>query len=352
MACRLPLSSIERLLVVRSLPGLGDLLCSVPALRALRAALPAAEITLLGLPGTEWFRERFGHLIDRWLAFPGYPGIPEGWQGAAPIPSFLAQIQAQPFDLALQIHGNGSVINPFLILLGARLNAGFFVPGQFCPDPQRFLPYPEAEPEIWRPLRLLEHLGLPLQGEALEFPVWGSDRRAYQQLAAVHNLGPGSYICIHPGASARDRRWSVKGFARVADQLAQWGYRIVLTGTSSEQAVVQAVVDAMSSPALNLAGATDLGMLAVLLQGAELLICNDTGVSHLAAALRVPSVVVFSNSEVDRWAPLDRHRHRVSDGHPAGITATITAVLLQAQDLLGTVDPALQPQPLEVTHAL
>jgi len=311
--------------------------------------LPAAEITLLGLPGTEWFGHRFAHLIDRWLPFPGYPGIPEGWQGAAPIPPFLAQMQAQPFDLALQIHGNGSVINPFLVLLGARLNAGFFVPGQFCPDPLRFLAYPEAEPEIWRPLRLLEHLGLPLQGEALEFPVWESDRRAYQQLAAVHDLGSGPYVCIHPGASGQDRRWSVQGFARVAAQLAQWGYRIVLTGTASEQAVVEAVIEAMGSPALNLAGATDLGTLAVLLQGAELLVSNDTGVSHLAAALRVPSVVVFSNSEVHRWAPLDRDRHRVIAARAVGVTAM--TVLLEAQDLLGTVDPVGANSP-EVTCAL
>ncbi|HEY9880580.1 MAG TPA: glycosyltransferase family 9 protein [Leptolyngbyaceae cyanobacterium] len=339
MAYHLPIAATGRIGVVRSLPGLGDLLCSVPALRALRAAFPAAHITLLGLPGTQWFAERFHTLVDDWLAFPGFPGIPEGWRGAQPVIEFLARMQANPFDLAIQMHGNGSYMNAFTQLLRAQQVAGFYVPGQFCPDPDTFLPYPEHESEIGRMLRLMEFLGVPSQGNATAFPLTPADQIRYRQLAARYGLQRSAFVCLHAGANDESRRWSVEGFAQVADQLAIAGYRIVLTGTAAEQPLVQSVMQAMQTPALNLAGQTDLGTLAVLLRQSALVICNDTGVSHLAAALKAPSVVIFSNSEVQRWAPLNRDRHRVVDRRELGI-ATAAAVLSQAFDLLGQMPKA------------
>lgn len=337
MAYRLPIPPRARILVVRSLPGLGDLLCSVPALRSLRTAYPFAKITWLGLPGTEWFGKRFAHLIDDWLTFPGFPGIPEGWQGARSTVDFLKQVQANPFDLTLQIHGSGIYTNPFLSLTGGRLQAGFYSPEQYCPDPRYFLPYPKQLSEVHRLMRLMTFLGLPEQSPDLEFPLSEMESRAGLLLLDAHSLEPGKYVCVHPGASSSDRRWSLSEFAHVAHQLSKRGYRIVITGTVAEQRLAQQFTTLLdtygASARVNLVGRTSRAGLAVLLRHSALLVCNDTGISHLAAALRVPSVVVFSNSELRRWAPPDVTRHRAIDRHQTKATTSAT-VLTQADDLL------------------
>ena len=66
----------------------------------------------------------------------------------------------------------------------------------------------------------------------------------------------------------------------------------------------------MRRRAVDAAGPMSVGALAALMRDARFVVCNDTGVSHLAAALRVPSVVVFLAADPDRWAPLDEARHR------------------------------------------
>ncbi|MGI0484552.1 glycosyltransferase family 9 protein [Pantanalinema rosaneae CENA516] len=303
--------SPQTIAIVRALPGLGDLLCLVPALRALRSYFPDAQIMLVGLPWATQFVQRFQHYLDSWVEFPGYPGIPEASVHPQRVAAFLAQMQQLNLDLALQMHGNGICMNALTLLLGAQQSAGFFSDEHYCPDPTTFLAYPEQEHEIWRHLRLLEFLGIPLQGTQLEFPIGQSEWQDFQAIALSHDLRIGSYICIHPGASVSSRRWHPHNFAIVADRLAAQGWQIVLTGSKAEASLTQSVAQAMRFPAIDLVGKTSLGTIAALLKQSQLVVCNDTGISHLAAALRVKSVVVFSNSDPQRWSPLDRQRHRI-----------------------------------------
>lgn len=336
----------RRVAVFRALH-LGDMLCALPALRALRAALPNASITLVGLPWARELPERFDAYLDDFLPFPGFAGLPEQKQGeAAALVSFVAEAKARRFDLAIQLHGDGRITNQVVAMLGARTVAGFSPRGER--PAENFLPYPEKGPEIHRLLELVRFVGAPPQGDALEFPIRPADRAELAAFEATARLPRGGYICLHPGARARERRWPPEAFAAVGDALhAASGLPVVVTGSGEESALVAAVRERMHAPSIDAALPISAGALAALLSKARLLVCSDTGVAHLAAALRLPSVVIYRASDMARWAPLDRRLHRrVWD--PAGRAAE--RVLAEARSLLAQ-RPGLSParRPLGAT---
>jgi ADP-heptose:LPS heptosyltransferase len=325
--------------VLRALQ-LGDLLCTVPALRSLRAACPETHITLIGLPWARTFVSRYGRYVDELVEFPGFPGLPERPVETAAVPSFLAAMQQRHFDLVLQLHGNGHYSNEIASLLGGHMVAGYFEPPEYCPDPDLFMPYPDGLPEVLRHLELLRHLGIPAEDTELEFPLTAEDHAAFARLRDVASLAPGTFVCVHPGGRGRNRRWAPQHFGVAADRLAREGYEVVITGTAEERDIVEAMTASMQSSPINVAGRTDLGAMAVLLSRAKLLLANDTGVSHLAAALKVPSIIVCIGSDPNRWSPLDRHQHRVLSGD----MTSIESVLDELHDVLSFSD-----KPMAVT---
>ena len=284
---------------------LGDLLCAIPAVRALRGAYPDARIALVGLP---WARElalRFPSYFDGFIEFPGFPGMPERAPDMASIPRFLDDVNRERFDLVLQMHGSGELTNPLAVLMGGALTAGFYRPGHYRPDPQRFFEWRDDEHEVLRWLRLARSLGLEERGAGLEFPI------AEPDWAQWRSLELGEYAVLHVGSQLPSRRWPPERFAEVGDELAAEGLRIVLTGSAGEAPLTRRALRHMREPGIDLAGRTTLGTLGAVIAGARLLVCNDTGVSHIAAATGTPSVVVACGSDPRRWAPLERELHRV-----------------------------------------
>ena len=322
----------ERVAIFRALQ-LGDLLCAVPALRSIRTGMPAARVTLVGLPWAAVFAERFPHLVDDFVAFPGVAALPEQPAADGAFQRFIDEMRAERFDLAIQLHGDGRVTNDVVRACRASRTIGFRPAGSDGSAGLETLPYPEHLPEVRRLLALVHHLGMPDTGEHLEFPVSDADRAALRSMPDGALLTPGAYACVHPGARSADRRWAPASFGRVSDAIASQGLRIVLTGSADEADVVRAVRDEMGTPAVDLSGRTTLGTFAAVLEGAAVLVTNDTGASHLAAALGTPSVVVFSGSDPARWAPLDAARHRPI---VAGV-ADVAAVLREARALFATV---------------
>lgn len=291
------LPGLRKIAVFRALQ-LGDMLCAIPAIRALRRAYPDAEITLLGLPWAASLAKRFDKYFNRFIPFPGYPGLPEQPYEEETFNAFLLQMMNERFDLVLQLQGNGTIVNSLLTRFNAKQLAGFY-PNSEEPPSKYFIPYPDFGQEANRHLRLMKHLGIPEEGAQLEFPIKLRDVEELNNLLLP--VTPGNYVCIHPGSRGSWRQWPPAYFALLADYLNQQGFMPIITGTEEERDITREVRKCLRRPHIDLTGLTSLGALAVLLRDAFLLISNCTGVSHIAAAVQTPGIIISMDGEPHRW---------------------------------------------------
>jgi hypothetical protein len=288
-------------------------------------------VALVGLPWAHEFAARFGDYVDELIEMPGVqPADPRG------LDPFTEGMRNRRFDMAIQLQGDGRVSNPFVLSWGAARTAGFHHPDVGPPEGGAFVPYVDSGHEATRLLRILPLLGVASTGERLEFPITRRDAAALRAIPGATVLQPNAYAVLHPGSRGENRQWPPTAFARVADVLAGRGLDIVLTGSVEEQALTRAVTRATDrARPVDVAGLTSLGALGALVDGARLVVCNDTGISHMADGLATPSVVVSQDGEPNRWAPANRQLHRVVD---VAAGAGVEDVIEHATDLLHLAD--------------
>jgi ADP-heptose:LPS heptosyltransferase len=189
----------------------------------------------------------------------------------------------------------------------AKYLAGFAINDTELKDNELLLAYPNTGHESLRHLSLAKHLNLIVEDEAMEYPVINDDEKALHKLNLP--LQAQQYVCIHAGSRGAWRQWPITYFAALADICIKNGLKIVLTGTPNELEIANKLAKHIDGNCINLAGKTHLGSIGALLKNAALLIANCTGVSHIAAGLKTPSLIISMDGEPERWAPLNNHLH-------------------------------------------
>lgn len=300
------LPGIQKIAVLRA-NALGDFIFALPALEALRAAYPQAEITLLGRPWHVSFLTDRPGVIDRVIPIPQGGIGSEGTIGQDPaeLAAFFAAMQQEQFDLAIQMHGGGRNSNPFLLALKARHTLGLRTPDAIALE--RWMPYLYYQSEVVRYLELVSQVGaIPVTLEP-RLKVTPADLQA---AARALPETPQPLVALHPGASDPRRHWPAEKFAAVGDALAAAGMRVVVTGVESEQELVKVVIGHMAAPAENLCGRLSLNGLTGLLSRCAVVLANDTGPLHLATAVGTPTVGIYwCGNLITAGQPL-RHHHR------------------------------------------
>jgi ADP-heptose:LPS heptosyltransferase len=345
---------VHKLAVLRA-NAVGDYLVSLPAIQALRAAYPAAELVLLGAGWHAGFLAGRPGPVDRCLAVPPTAGVRDDRPPApaAEVERFFARMRAERFDLAVQLQGGGRHSNPFVRRLGARVTAGSRTADAQPLD--RSVPYTGHQHEIHRFLEVAALVGAAPVILEPHLQVTAADRA---EAAAVLANDDRPLVVLHPGANDPRRRWPVERLAVVGSELARKGARLAVVGTAAEQPLVDRLVAGLDGDAASLAGRLSLGGLAGLLEQATLLVGNDSGPRHLAAAVGTATVAVHWWVSLGSYGPLYRARHRAPTSwrlhcpvcganglqedcrtrHEASLVADVTVdeVLAEALDLLAT----------------
>ncbi|WP_246064123.1 glycosyltransferase family 9 protein [Blastococcus colisei] len=263
-------------MVLRPL-GLGDLLTGVPAIRAIRSAVPDHRLVLATTAALEPLAQLID-VVDEVL--PARELEPLDWTGPSP-------------ELAVDLHGKGPASHAIVAELEPARLLTFDSPGY--PGPAWYA----DEHEVHRWCRLVsEGLGVAADPDALDLAV-----------PPVPPPVAGATV-VHPGAAYPGRRWPPDRFAAVARHLAGLGHDVRITGgpTEVELAATVAGLAGLGEEAV-LAGRTSSLELAAVVAAARVVVCGDTGVAHLATAYRRPSVVLFGPVSPALWGPPVRHEN-------------------------------------------
>ena len=343
--------NVRKIAVLRA-GGIGDFVFTLPALGALRETYPEAEITLLGAAVQVGLLSGRPEPVDRAIVVPPSTGVNGPDTGVdedeKDLERFFARMREERFDLALQMHGGGGYSNPFVRRFGARITAGAQAPG--APPLDRTIPYVYFQNEILRQLEVASLVGARTANLEPRLYVTKGDLK---EAGKVIPEGDGLLVTLHPGAGDRRRRWPPEKFAAVGDALAGVGARVAVVGIEEDRALISGIVDAMNHEALDLCGRLSLRGLVGLLSRCAVVVSNDSGPLHLAAAVGVATVGIFWGPNFINASPPTRARHRPAlswrtkctvcgtslfDGcdHPASVVAEIPTeeVANYALDLL------------------
>ena len=296
--------AVERLVVLRAL-GLGDLLTALPALRGLARAFPAHR-RILAAPGA----------LAPLALHSGAVDAVHDTQALVPL-----DLELWRADVAVNLHGKGPTSREIL----ARTRPGRLISfGNGGPA------WRAEEHEVERWCRLLEESGI----EAGAF-----DLDLEPPSTPVPPAVRGATI-VHPGAASPSRCWPVERFAAVARTERAAGRKVIVTGGRHERLLGEFLAELAGLPRhAVLAGRTDLLGLAALVAAAGRVVCGDTGVAHLATALRTPSVILFGPVSPASWGPpADRPWHRAlwagHTGDPHGSRPDPGLLEIQVGDVL------------------
>jgi heptosyltransferase-1 len=284
---------------------LGDIVLALPALSALRRTFPQAKISWLvrpefadllrGHPGLDELILFDRRLLGKWWYQP---------KAFRELMQLFGRLRKGQFDLVFDFQGLFRT-GFFAWLTGSKRRIGMAGSREFAN-----LFYTDKIPQDSSCIQLVDYY-LKMVASAgggqggVEFKL-PQDNNADEQVRKIllsKKVNTGKYVVLVPGAAQPNKRWPIERFAELADKITnKFGLSIVAAGSQGEQEYI----DAIGKGVINLAGRTSVRELVPLMKGTSLVVSNDTGPGHIAAALGVPVVMIFGPTNPARVCPYKR----------------------------------------------
>ncbi|ULA60183.1 MAG: Lipopolysaccharide heptosyltransferase I [Nitrospira sp.] len=287
---------VRRILLIKP-SSLGDIVHAMPTLAALRERFPQAEVTWL-------VKRQWASLVEVIKGVDHICAVEQGltgWLGRVP------ELRAAGFDLVVDLQGllrSGAMA----WLSGCGRRVGFANAREGSPYfyTQRVAVSTGSMHAVDRYLLVAEALGAARPKEPrFDFIDRAEDRQAVEVLLAAAGLSATSpWVAMNVSARWETKRWPSQQFAEAADRLAEaQGLPIVFMGGPAERPETRAVIARMRTKAVDLTGQTPVGLLPGLLRHAAVLVTNDSGPMHIAAAVGTPVVALFGPTDPVKTGP-------------------------------------------------
>lgn len=295
--------------LVINLGGIGDILLSIPALKALRKRFPDAEISMLVALRASDILKRLSYINNIFIFEVGYGGnIPLGkiFKNL----KILFALRKKRFDLLINMRSliskNGSRnIKLLLAIINSKSTAG-----RNTNDRGDFFNIKVDESEIGKKheleynMDLIKALGGDTDDKNIDIALDDQSVRAVNKTLENNNVsGRDILIGIHPGGRP-SRRWPLDNFLKLINNVSRKNsYKFVITAGKDEIFLADYLVDKSQAQVINLAGRLNIEELFALIKRCDCFVSNDTGPMHIAAVLKTPLIALFGPGDIAHYDP-------------------------------------------------